>query len=66
MEMYPEFRLVPDGHLSISENHVAVHWDLGPPAMPDLIKAAHYFIVEGGKIKILWTAHFKMPGQGSN
>lgn len=60
-DIYPGFVLAQDGPLSISQNLVGVHWDLGPPEVPDLIKAAHYLLIENGKVKILWTAHLKIP-----
>lgn len=66
MDIYPGFSLAYDGHLSISQNLVAAHWDLGPPTMPDLIKGAHYLLIENEKVKILWTSHLKMPPSPSN
>ncbi|PNP59050.1 hypothetical protein THARTR1_01298 [Trichoderma harzianum] len=50
-----------DGYIAVTQNLGILHWKLGPPEQPDMIKACHYIIFEDGKIKTFWTAHLKSP-----
>jgi len=38
-------------------------WWFGPPEKPDLVQGIDVIIVEGGKIKFLWTALEKVPAK---
>ncbi|KAL6826484.1 hypothetical protein V8C43DRAFT_279410 [Trichoderma afarasin] len=59
----PGFYMTHDdeGYIAVTQNLGIVHWKLGPPEQPDMIKACHYLLFEDGKIKAFWTAHLKMP-----
>lgn len=59
----PSFVFAADGDKVVTQNLGVLSWMFGPPEAPDLVKGTDYIIVEGGKIKALWTAVTKAPPQ---
>jgi len=59
----PGFIFSVDGDKIVTQNLGALGWKFGPPEAPDLVKGTDFIIVEGGKIKALWTAITKVPEQ---
>ena len=59
----PGFVFAVDGDKLVAQNLGALNWKFGPPEVPDLVKGTDFIIVEGGKIKALWTAITKFPDQ---
>lgn len=58
----PGFKFQADGDMVITQNMGMLHWKFGPDETPDLVQGADVIIVEGGKVKLLWTAVTKAPG----
>ena len=58
----PEFVFQPDGSEVVARNLGVLNWQFGPTGTPDLIKGTDVILVEGGKVKALWTAVTKVPG----
>jgi hypothetical protein len=52
-----------DGEAVVTQNLGVLNWNFGPPADPDMVKGTDIIVVEGGKIKVLWTAVTKIPKQ---
>jgi len=52
----------PDGAEIVTQNLGTLSWVFGPPGQPDLVKGTDFILVEGGKVKALWTALTKVPG----
>ncbi|KAK0725555.1 hypothetical protein B0H67DRAFT_135211 [Lasiosphaeris hirsuta] len=59
----PGFAFSADGESVVTQNLGMLSWKFGPPGAPDLIKGSDFVIVEGGKIKALWTAITNVPSQ---
>jgi hypothetical protein len=57
----PGFKFSTDGEAIISQNMGIQSWNFGPEADPALVKGTDVIVVEGGKIKVLWTAVTKTP-----
>src|ERR1700753_4413482 len=51
----PGFKFNADGIASVSQNLGVLRWKFGPEDKPDLVRGTDVIIVEGGKIKALWT-----------
>ncbi|KAI9774449.1 MAG: hypothetical protein M1839_001732 [Geoglossum umbratile] len=58
---YPDFKFSTDGITSVSHNIGVLRWHYGPEDKPDLIGGTDVIIVEGGKIKALWTTLDSVP-----
>ncbi|KAL3421895.1 NTF2-like domain protein [Phlyctema vagabunda] len=63
LEESPGFRFQPDGEMVVTQNLGVLHWKFGPVSDPGLLKGVDVILVVGGKIKALWTALTKVPGQ---
>jgi hypothetical protein len=51
----PGFKFRADGIMSTSQNLGVLRWHYGPGDKPDIVRGTDVIIVEGGKIKALWT-----------
>jgi hypothetical protein len=51
----PGFQFRADGIMSVSQNVGVLRWYYGPEDKPDMVRGTDVIIVEGGKIKVLWT-----------
>jgi len=48
--------------MSVSQNNIGVlRWYYGPEDKPDMVRGTDVIIVEGGKIKALWTSIDNAP-----
>jgi hypothetical protein len=52
----PGFKFCADGIMSVSQNMGILRWYYGPEDKPDIVRGTDVIIVEGGKVKALWTA----------
>jgi hypothetical protein len=59
----PGFGFQMDSEMVVSQNVGVLNWKFGPKGTPDLIKGIDVIVVEGGKVKALWTAVTKVPEQ---
>ena len=57
----PGFKFQADGDMVATQNMGMLHWKFGPENTPDLVHGIDVVIVEGGKVKLLWTAVTKVP-----
>jgi hypothetical protein len=57
----PGFKFRADGIMSVSQNMGALRWYFGPEDKPDMIRGTDVIIVEGGKVKALWTTIDNAP-----
>ncbi|KAH8883239.1 hypothetical protein GQ53DRAFT_753126 [Thozetella sp. PMI_491] len=57
----PDFRFSVDGEAIVTQNLGVLNWNFGPPTDPSLVKGTDIILVEGGKVKALWTAVTKTP-----
>jgi hypothetical protein len=57
----PGFKFRADGIMSVSQNVGVLRWYYGPEDNPNLAQGTDVIIVEGGKIKALWTANDSAP-----
>lgn len=58
----PGFSFITDGQAIVTQNIGVLSWKFGPSTDPELVKGTDVILVEGGKIKALWTAVTKLPG----
>ena len=58
---FPGFKFHADGIKSVSQNMGVLRWNYGPEDKPDLVRGTDVIIVEGGKIKVLWTTLDNSP-----
>ena len=59
----PGFKFRADGIMSVSQNMGMLRWHYGPEDKPDMVEGTDVIIVEGGKVKALWTAIDNAPGK---
>ena len=52
----PGFKFRADGIMSVSQNIGVLRWYCGPEDKPDTVQGTDVIIVEGGKVKALWTS----------
>jgi hypothetical protein len=52
----PGFKFRADGIMSVSKNMGVLRWYYGLEDKPDTVRGTDVIIVEGGKIKVLWTS----------
>jgi len=52
----PGFKFRADGIMSVSQNMGVLRWYYGPEDQPDMVRGSDVIIVEGGKVKALWTS----------
>ncbi|KAH0551656.1 hypothetical protein GP486_007127 [Trichoglossum hirsutum] len=57
----PGFKFSADGIMSVGRNVGVLRWHYGPEGKPDMVGGTDVIIVEGGKIKALWTTVDKVP-----
>ncbi|KAK9366679.1 hypothetical protein V1509DRAFT_629284 [Lipomyces kononenkoae] len=57
----PGFNFHADDIMSVSQNVGVLRWYYGPEDKPDMIRGTDVIIVEGGKIKALWTTIDNAP-----
>jgi hypothetical protein len=57
----PGFKFRADGIMSVSQNVGVLRWHFGPEDKPDMIRGTDVIIVEGGKVKALWTTFDNAP-----
>jgi hypothetical protein len=57
----PGFKFRADGIMSVSQNIGVLRWYFGPEDKPDMIRGTDVIIVEGGKVKALWTTFDNAP-----
>jgi SnoaL-like domain len=57
----PGFKFRADGIMSVSQNIGVLRWYFGPEDKPDMIRGTDVIIVEGGKVKALWTSIDNAP-----
>jgi hypothetical protein len=57
----PGFKFSANGIMSVSQNMGTLRWYYGPDDKPDLVQGTDVIIVEGGRIKALWTTLDKAP-----
>jgi hypothetical protein len=57
----PGFKFRADGIMSVSQNVGVLRWCYGPEDNPDMLRGTDVMIVEGGKVKALWTTADKAP-----
>lgn len=57
----PGFEFTVDGDYVVSQNMGILRWNFGPNTQRDLVKGTDVILVEGGKVKVLWTAVTKAP-----
>ena len=57
----PGFKFRADGIMSVSQNMGVLRWYFGPEDKPDMIRGTDVIIVEGGKVKALWTSIDNAP-----
>ncbi|RDW58907.1 hypothetical protein BP6252_13383 [Coleophoma cylindrospora] len=57
----PGFQFSIEGEPIITQNLGVVNWNFGPNEDSELVKGTDIVLVEGGKIKALWTAMTKTP-----
>jgi hypothetical protein len=58
---FPGFKFSADGIMSVSQNVGMLRWHYGPEERPDMVRGTDVIIVEGGKIKALWTTIDSAP-----
>ena len=58
---FPGFNFRADGIMSVSQNVGVLRWHFGPEDKPDMLRGTDVMIVEGGKVKALWTTADKAP-----
>jgi SnoaL-like domain len=51
----PGFKFRADGIMSVSQNLGVLRWYFGPEDKPELVRGTDVIIVEGGKVRALWT-----------
>ena len=59
----PGFKFRADGIMSVSQNMGVLRWYYGPEDKPDMVRGTDVIIVEGGRVKVLWTAVDNAPGK---
>lgn len=59
----PGFKFRADGIMSVSQNMGILRWYYGPEDKPDMVRGTDIIIVEGGKVKALWTSIDNAPGK---
>ena len=59
----PGFKFRADGVMSVTQNMGVLRWYYGPDDKPDMVRGTDVIIVEGGKVKALWTAVDATPGK---
>ncbi|KAI9865352.1 MAG: hypothetical protein M1813_002241 [Trichoglossum hirsutum] len=59
----PGFKFRADGIMSVRQNVGVLRWYYGPEDKPDMVRGTDVIIVEGGKIKALWTTIDSAPGK---
>ena len=59
----PGFKFCADGIMSVSQNMGVLRWHYGPEDKPDMVRGTDVIIVEGGKVKALWTTIDNAPGK---
>lgn len=59
----PGFNFSADGVMSVSQNVGVLRFCFGPDDKPDLVRGTDVMIVEGGKVKALWTCVDSAPGK---
>lgn len=52
----PGFKFRADGIMSVCQNMGVLRWCYGPEDKPDAVQGTDVIIVEGGKVKALWTS----------
>ena len=57
----PGFKFRADGIMSVCQNMGVLRWYFGPEDKPDMIRGTDVIIVEGGKVKALWTSIDNAP-----
>ena len=57
----PGFKFHADGIMSVGHNVGVLRWYYGPEDKPDMVRGTDVIIVEGGKIKALWTTIDNAP-----
>jgi hypothetical protein len=57
----PGFKFRADGIMSASQNIGVLRWHFGPEDQPDMIRGTDVIVVEGGKIKAVWTSTDHAP-----
>lgn len=57
----PDFGFQILGDIVVAQNLGMLKWTWGPPEAPDLMEGVDVILVEGGKVKALWTALTKRP-----
>lgn len=57
----PGFKFYADGIMSVTQNVGVLRWHYGPEGKPDTVRGTDVIIVEGGKIKALWTTIDNAP-----
>ncbi|KAH0543725.1 hypothetical protein FGG08_002041, partial [Glutinoglossum americanum] len=58
---FPGFKFHADGIMSVRQNIGVLRWYYGPEDKPDMVRGTDVIIVEGGKIKALWTTIDNAP-----
>ncbi len=58
----PGFNFSADGITSVSQNVGVLRFCFGPEEKPDLVRGTDIIIVEGSKVKALWTCIDSVPG----
>lgn len=58
-----DFNFSVDGGTSVCQNVGVLKFCFGPEDKPDLIRGTDIMIVEGGKVKALWTCLDSVPGK---
>jgi len=59
----PGFNFSTDGGTSVCQNVGVLRFCFGPEDKPDLVRGTDIMIVEGGKVKALWTCLDSAPGK---
>lgn len=57
------FHFSADGVVSVCQNVGVLRFCFGPEDKPDLLRGTDVIIVEGGKVKALWTCIDSAPGK---
>jgi hypothetical protein len=57
----PGFKFRANGIMSVNQNMGVLRWYFGPEDKPDMIRGTDVIIVEGGKVKALWTTIDNAP-----